>query len=136
MTVVERHEMKIEAEDDVILVRRKVREVALACRFDAFSASAITTATSELARNVWAHAGKGRAVIERLDDDAREGVRAVFEDTGPGIEDVERVLKGGHSTANTMGLGLSGSKRLVDEFAIDSELGRGTKVTIVKWTRY
>ena len=133
----ERHELRIDAEDDIILVRRKVRELAQSCRFDVFAASAITTATSELARNVWAHAGKGVAVVERVtDDDARSGVRAEFADEGPGIDDVERALAGGYSTANTMGLGLSGARRLVDEFSIDSAPGRGTKVIVVKWTPY
>jgi len=136
-SVLERHELRIETEDDVILVRRKVRDLAQASRFDVFAASAITTASSELARNVWGHAGKGLAVIERLsDDDTRLGVRIAFTDEGPGIADVERVLAGGFSTANTMGLGLSGARRLVDEFSIDSAPGRGTTVIVVKWTPY
>jgi len=129
--------MKIETEDDVILVRRKVRDIAQTCGFDVFAASAITTASSELARNVWAHAGKGLAVVERVSDgDARRGVRVDFQDEGPGIGDVQRVLAGGYSTTNTMGLGLSGARRIVDDFAIDTAPGRGTKVTVVKWTPY
>jgi serine/threonine-protein kinase RsbT len=135
-TVVERHEMKIDTEDDIILVRRKVREVAQSCHFDVFAASAVTTAASELARNVWTHAGKGIAVIEQVTDDLRFGVRAKFEDDGPGITDVERALRGGYSTANSMGLGLSGSKRLVDDFSIESAGGRGTKVTFLKWAPF
>jgi serine/threonine-protein kinase RsbT len=135
-TVLERFEMKIDDEDDIILVRRKVRDLALTCKFDAFAASAVTTAASELARNVWAHAGGGIAVIERITDDARFGVRAAFVDEGPGIPDVERVLAGGYSTKNSMGLGLSGSKRLVDEFSIESVVGRGTRIGFVKWTPF
>lgn len=135
-TVLERHEMKIHTEDDIILVRRKVREVAQSCRFDVFGASAVTTAASELARNIWTHAGKGFAVIEKVTDDQNLGVRAVFEDEGPGIADVERALRGGYSTANSMGLGLSGSKRLVDEFSIESRPGHGTKVTFLKWAPF
>jgi serine/threonine-protein kinase RsbT len=132
----ERHEMKIESEDDIVLVRRKVREVALSCNFDVFGASAVTTAASELARNVWVHAGRGHAIVEKLNDEFRLGVRVVLKDEGPGIGDVTLVLAGGFSTAKSMGLGLSGSRRLVDEFSIESVLGAGTVVTFVKWTPY
>ena len=135
-TVLEHYEIKIDCEDDIILVRRKVRDVAQSCKFDVFAASAVTTAASELARNVWTHAGRGIVRIEKVSDDMRLGVRADFADQGPGIADVERALRGGYSTANSMGLGLSGSKRLVDEFSIDSSPGRGTRVTFVKWARY
>ena len=132
----ERHEMRIDAEDDIILVRRKVRELALACKFDVFGASAVTTAASELARNVWVHGGKGLAIIEMVSDDHRTGIRAEFKDQGPGIADIDRVMAGGFSTAKSMGLGLSGSKRLVDEFHIESAPGKGTTVVFVKWNRY
>ncbi len=134
--VAERHEMRIDTEDDIALVRRKVRDMAQACRFDVFLAAAVTTARSELARNVWVHAGKGTVLVERIADDDRLGVRVEFNDDGPGIENIERVLAGGYSTANSMGLGLSGSRRLVDEFSIDSAPGRGTCVKFVKWTSY
>jgi serine/threonine-protein kinase RsbT len=134
--VVEHHEMRIDTEDDIMLVRRKVRELAQTCGFDVFATSAVTTATSELARNVWVHAGKGIALIDKLMDDARLGVRVVFKDEGPGIPDVERVLRGGYSTAKSMGLGLSGSRRLVDEFAVDSQVGHGTTITFTKWAGY
>jgi serine/threonine-protein kinase RsbT len=117
-------------------VRRKVRDLAQECKFDVFAVSAVTTAASELARNVWAHAGRGIAIIELLNDDGRRGVRAEFKDDGPGIPDVDRVLAGGYSTANSMGLGLSGSRRLVDEFSVETTVGRGTKVTFVKWAPY
>jgi serine/threonine-protein kinase RsbT len=136
VSVLEHVQMKIGSEDDIILVRRKVREVAQACGFDVFAVSAVTTAASELARNVWVHAGPGVAIIERLADDLRFGVRVEFNDEGPGIADVERVLAGGYSTAKSMGLGLSGSRRLVDEFSIESAVGRGTKVTFTKWTPF
>jgi anti-sigma regulatory factor (Ser/Thr protein kinase) len=71
-------------------------------------------------RNAWVHAGGGRAIVEELEDDTRHGIRARFEDDGPGIADLPRVLNGGYSTARTMGLGLSGSRRLVDDFEIES----------------
>lgn len=128
--------MKIDVEDDIFLVRRKVRDVAKTCGFDVFATSAVTTAASELARNVWVHAHRGTAIVEKLLDETRLGVRVVFTDEGPGIADVQRVLQGGYSTANSMGLGLSGSRRLVDEFAIESVPGKGTTVRFVKWTPY
>ncbi len=136
VTVLERHEMPIDREDDILLVRRKVRDIAQTCRFDIFATSAITTAASELARNVWVHAGRGVAYVEKLADDNRLGVRLEFTDDGPGIADLERALAGGYSTAKSMGLGLSGSRRLVDEFSIESSAGVGTKVMLVKWTLY
>jgi serine/threonine-protein kinase RsbT len=125
--------MKIDCEDDVLLVRRAVRVLAERCGFDAFATAALTTATSELTRNVWVHAGKGGAVIEELSDGLRVGVRVTFSDQGPGIADINRVLAGGYSTARSMGLGLSGSRRLVDSFELDSAPGRGTRIEIVKW---
>jgi serine/threonine-protein kinase RsbT len=125
--------MRIETEDDVILVRRAVRAVAQSNGFDTFASAALTTATSELTRNVWMHAGKGSAVIEELATEDRVGVRVTFRDEGPGIADIARVMVGGYSTARSMGMGLSGSRRLVDEFDLQSIVGRGTTVEIVKW---
>jgi serine/threonine-protein kinase RsbT len=134
--VLERYELPITREDDVILVRRRVRDLAQVCRFSVFAASAVTTAASELARNVFVHGGGGSAIVEKLEEDARLGIRMVFVDEGPGIAELERALAGGYSTAKSMGLGLSGSRRLVDEFAIETAPGRGTKVTLTKWTLF
>jgi serine/threonine-protein kinase RsbT len=134
--VLERYEMAISVEDDVILVRRRVRDLAQACRFSVFAGSAVTTAASELARNVFVHGGGGKVTIEKLEDDTRLGIRMVFQDEGPGIVELERALAGGYSTARSMGLGLSGSRRLVDDFEIETATGRGTKVTLTKWTLF
>lgn len=128
-----RREMKIASEDDVALVRRAVRALAEAHRFDVFASAAVTTATSELTRNVWVHAHGGVALIEEVFDDKRVGIRVTFRDEGPGIENIDRALAGGYSTAKSMGLGLSGSRRLVDEFHLESVVGRGTCIEIVKW---
>jgi len=136
MDVLAQHLMKLETEDDIILVRRRVRDIAETRKFDAFATAAITTACSELARNVVVHGGKGVACIEEVSNGSLFGVRIVFEDKGPGIPDVDRVLAGGYSTARSMGLGLSGSRRLVDEFALESNVDVGTKVTVVKWKRF
>jgi serine/threonine-protein kinase RsbT len=126
----------IRGEGDIATVRRRVREVAQALGFDAFATAAITTAASELARNVWTHAHGGESVVERVQDGDRRGVRLLFRDRGPGISDLPRVLAGGYSTARSLGLGLSGSRRLVDEFHIESAPGEGTLVQVTKWSRY
>ncbi len=134
--VVAAYELSIDCEDDIILVRRRVREVAQTKKFDSFATAAITTAVSELARNALVHGGKGFAVVEEVSDGHRIGLRIAFVDKGPGIKDIPRALAGGYTTARSMGLGLSGSKRLVDEFELQSALGEGTRVTVTKWKRF
>ena len=136
ITTRERREMPVHSEDDVILVRRAVRALAEQTGFDSFASAALTTAASELTRNIWVHARKGVAILETVENDERVGVRVTFRDEGPGIADIPRVLAGGYSTARSMGLGLSGSKRLVDDFALQSTVGTGTTVEIVKWKSY
>jgi serine/threonine-protein kinase RsbT len=111
-----------------------VRELTKAHKFDQFATAALTTAASELSRNVWVHAKGGLARVAVVRGN-RTGLELSFSDRGPGIADINRVLVGGYSTANSLGLGLSGTKRLVDEFHIESELGRGTTVVIRKWKR-
>ena len=130
------HEMQIDCEDDIIKVRRRVRDIAELRKFDSFATAAITTATSELARNALLHGGKGVARIEEVSDGLRIGIRVVFQDSGPGIADIPRALAGGYTTARSMGLGLSGSRRLVDDFELESARGVGTKVTVTKWKRF
>lgn len=132
--VLSREEMPIRGEDDIVLVRRRVRAIASDQKLDSFATAAVTTATSELTRNALVHGGGGDAVIEQVrGEDGRVGMRVAFRDGGPGIADVERVLRGGYSTARSMGLGLSGSRRLVDELVVESRVGYGTTVTFVKW---
>lgn len=128
--------VRIKSEDDVLELRRRVRDIAVRERFDTFAIAAITTATSELGRNVLVHGKGGEAVIEEVAAGVRKGIRVAFVDEGPGIADIPRVLAGGYSTAKSMGLGLSGSKRLVDEFELLSSVGHGTRVVITKWKRY
>jgi serine/threonine-protein kinase RsbT len=130
-----RHQIDIQSEDDVIRARRKAQGVAQERRFDAFAVAALTTATSELSRNIWRHAQKGSVIIEEIMEDERFGLRIEFCDQGPGIPDIGRVLAGGYSTAGSLGLGLSGSKRLVDHFAIQSSPD-GTRIVIIKWKRH
>ena len=136
MRTLSREQMKIDAEDDVALVRKRVRVLAQQQQLDTFATAALTTATSELTRNVWVHAKKGAVTIEIVSDESRMGIRLTFADEGPGIPDVERVMRGGYSTARSMGLGLSGSKRLVDEFSLETQVGRGTVIKLVKWKAF
>ena len=126
-------EIKIETEDDIVIVRQRVRTLAQEKHFDSFAVAALTTAASELGRNIWAHAGSGIARIEILTHEEKEGIKITFEDHGPGISDIPRVLAGGYSTGKSLGLGLSGTTRLVDDFQIDSQPGKGTTVTVTKW---
>lgn len=125
----------VASEDDIVLARRKVRQLAERLGFDPFTIAAITTATSELCRNIYVHAEKGTTLVEEIAAAGRSGIRAEFRDQGPGIPDIGRVLAGGYSTANSLGLGVSGSKRLVDEFRIETNVGHGTVITVVKWKR-
>jgi serine/threonine-protein kinase RsbT len=134
-SLVFRQERKIDCEEDVVLVRREVRALAEKHGFDAFAVAALTSAVSEFARNIWRHAGKGTAIVSELREPTRSGISVKFRDEGPGIQDVKEAVEGGQDTFRSLGLGLSGSRRLVDEFEIDSAVGRGTVVTIVKWRR-
>lgn len=133
--VLSQREMPITGEPDVAEIRTHVRDVAKGRKFDSFDIAALVTATSELTRNTWIHGGGGIVEIEELFDDGRIGLRLRFVDHGPGIADVDRVLAGGYSTRRSLGLGVSGTRRLVDEFHIDSKPGAGTTVTMTKWTR-
>ncbi|HHO53257.1 MAG TPA: anti-sigma regulatory factor [Deltaproteobacteria bacterium] len=128
--------MQIEAEADVVVVRRRARELAIAQGFDAFAVAAITTAASELSRNVWCHGGGGHALLETVSDAGRVGLRLRFIDEGPGIADLELALRGGCSTGRSLGLGLSGSRRLVDAFHIETSPGEGTTIEVLKWARF
>lgn len=129
-------QLSIQSEADVATVRRRARDLAIAQRFDAFATAAVTTAASELSRNALVHGGGGMAEIETVSGpDGRLGLRIRFVDHGPGMSDVERALRGGWSTGRSLGLGLSGSRRLVDEFLLESAPGQGTRVEVVKWSR-
>ncbi|MCO5169820.1 MAG: anti-sigma regulatory factor [Planctomycetes bacterium] len=133
--VVAREAHPVRSEDDVVLVRRRARELAQRRGFDGFAQAAITTATSEIARNALVHGGGGEATLEELDRAGRAGVRLTCRDQGPGIVDLARALRGGFSATGTLGLGLSGARRLVDEFEVQSAPGEGTTVVLTKWAR-
>lgn len=125
--------MGIQSSADVVLVRQRVRQLAVEMKFGLVDQTKLVTAVSELARNTLDYGGGGTALIEILDEGYRRGLRLTFTDQGPGIPDIELALQDGYTTGNGLGMGLSGAKRLVSEFNIDSTVGKGTTVTITKW---
>ncbi|WP_203985591.1 anti-sigma regulatory factor [Sphaerisporangium rufum] len=128
-------QLSITSNDDVVIVRQKVRAHAIDLGLSLVDQTKVVTAASELARNTLVHAGGGQACIEVVQNGMRRGLRLVFSDNGPGISDLDLALTDGWSSGGGLGLGLSGSRRLVDEFTLDSDPGRGTVVTVTKWTR-
>jgi serine/threonine-protein kinase RsbT len=133
MTSVE--QMAISTGDDVVRVRQLVRVRAQTARLSLVDQTKLVTAASELARNIVTYGGSGMVRVETVTRDSRQGIQATFSDSGPGIPDLELALTDGWTSGNGLGLGLGGARRLVDEFAIDSKVGEGTIVTVVKWTR-
>lgn len=129
-----RGSLPIRTEPDVVLARQTTRQLAVACGLRLIDQTKLITAASELARNAVVYGGGGEMTWEIVDKGLRKGVRLTFSDQGPGIADVDRALTDGWSSGAGMGLGLSGSRRLVDEFTINSAPGQGTLVVIVKWT--
>ena len=128
-------EQPIAADEDVVRVRQLVRNYAQQANLSLVDQTKLVTATSELARNTLIYGGGGLARVEAVNDGRRAGVRAHFHDDGPGIPDTTLALADGWSSGKGLGLGLSGARRLVDEFELDTEVGRGTDVTVVKWKR-
>jgi len=118
---------------DVVLVRQAVRTWAMELGFSLVDQTKMVTAASELARNAVEYGGGGTVLLERIDDGLRRGLRLTFEDRGPGIADIERAMTDGFTTGGGLGLGLSGARRLVNDFAIVSAPGQGTRVTVVRW---
>jgi serine/threonine-protein kinase RsbT len=133
MAVVRTERRSLQRSEDVVAVRQVVREWAVRAGFSLVDQTKIVTAASELARNTVVYGGGGTLELQELNDAARRGVRLVFADRGPGIEDVDAVLKDGYSTGGGLGLGLGGAKRLSSEFEIFSRPGEGTRVSITRW---
>ena len=125
--------VEIAENEDVVVVRQRAREQAHRAGFSLLETTKLVTAASELARNTLEHGGGGYAEIEICTDGIRRGVRMRFVDEGPGIADVEQALKDGFTTGKGLGLGLGGSRRLVSELEIETEVGKGTKITVVRW---
>ncbi|MET9923902.1 MULTISPECIES: anti-sigma regulatory factor [unclassified Streptomyces] len=131
----EPQEQGIAQNDDVVRARQQVRTYAQQCKLSLVDQTKFITAASELARNTLVYGGGGQMRAGLVERDGRRGVAAVFEDSGPGIPDIELALTDGWTSGGGLGLGLSGARRLVDEFELDTEAGRGTTVSIVKWAR-
>lgn len=123
----------IRAQADIVHVRQVVRAWAVDVGFGLVDQTKVVTAASELARNTLEYGGGGTMRMEQLAEGGRRGLRLVFEDRGPGIPDLELALRDGYTTGNGLGLGLSGSRRLVNDFAIHSVAGEGTRVEVTKW---
>ena len=127
--------VQIQADADVLLARQKGRELAKSLRFSGSELTLIATAISEVARNIVTYAKRGQIALRLVSQGRRRGIRVVAQDAGPGIVDIARAMEDGFSTSSSLGLGLPGSRRLMDEFDIVSALGKGTTVTMTKWER-
>ncbi|HEX3472294.1 MAG TPA: anti-sigma regulatory factor [Silvibacterium sp.] len=125
--------VSINSDQDIVTARQKGRSLAIALGFSSGDATLIATAISELARNIVTYARFGEVRLTVIDNSARPGIQLIAHDTGPGIPDIPQALRDGFSTSGSLGLGLPGVKRLVDEFEIVSEVNRGTTVTAKKW---
>jgi serine/threonine-protein kinase RsbT len=132
MSVVHSETIPVASEPDMVAVRRRVREVAAQVGLSLVDQTKLVTAASELARNTLIYGGGGSMLLESLNG-PRLGIRLTFVDNGPGIANVELAMRDGFTTGAGLGLGLGGSKRLVNEFQIDSTLGKGTKVAVTRW---
>lgn len=134
MRAVDVDTLAIRSSEDIVRVRQAVRVRAIGIGMRLVDQTKVVTAASELARNTFQHGGGGVARIEILDHGGRRALRLVFEDSGPGIADLGRAQEDGFSTEDGLGLGLGGARRLSHEFEISSTPGRGTRVTITRWT--
>jgi serine/threonine-protein kinase RsbT len=123
----------IGSDADVVVAREKGRTLAAQCGFSSTDLTVIATAISELARNIVRYAVRGEIILRLIEEDGRRGVEVVATDNGPGIPDVALAMQDGYSTSRSLGLGLPGVRRLMDEFEIASESGMGTTITLRKW---
>ncbi|WP_409319581.1 anti-sigma regulatory factor [Pseudomonas sp. KCJK9016] len=134
MTVRSSGTQSIHIEQDVVLARQTARKLATECGMRLIDLTKLVTAVSELARNTMVYGGGGDMDWQILDDNHKVGLRLTFRDEGPGIADIKLAMTDGWTSGNGLGLGLTGAKRLVDEFELDTAPGKGTRVTITRWT--
>jgi len=127
--------IEVGTDQDVVRVRQLVRTVAVSVKLSLVDQTKLVTAASELARNTLIYGGGGEAVLAELADGRRTGVRVEFRDDGPGIPDLDQAMTDGWTSGSGLGLGLSGARRLVEQFSIDTAPGQGTRVTIASWSR-
>ena len=133
MPVTRTEALEVRSAADVVTVRQIVRKWAIEAGFTLVDQTKMITAASEIARNTIDYGGGGVARLEMLTDGARRGLRVAFEDSGPGIPDIQKALTDHFTTGNGLGLGLGGAKRLVNEFDISSRVGEGTRVVLTRW---
>jgi serine/threonine-protein kinase RsbT len=133
MNVLKREQLPLRNSNDIVIARQRVRQSSISLHFSLVDQTKLVTAASELARNALDHGKGGEMTLEELSNGSRTGLRLTFEDRGPGIADIQQALTDGFTSGSGMGLGLGGSKRLVNEFSIESEVGKGTKVTVARW---
>ena len=127
----------ITEDKDIVTARQRGREMAAKLGFSSTDQISIATAISELARNIVEYAGEGEILVSmvRAQDNGQTGIQIIARDRGPGIPDIGLAMKDGYSTSRSLGLGLPGTRRLMDEFEIDSKIGKGARITIRKWLR-
>ena len=131
---VDRHDaLPIATDDDMVRVRQRVRDWAISLGFSLVDQTKLVTAASELARNTLVYGGGGTLTLEAVTNNGKRGLRLTFEDHGPGIANIDLALKDGYPTGNGLGLGLSGARRLTQDFVITSRPGEGTRVVIARW---
>jgi serine/threonine-protein kinase RsbT len=133
MPAIKTETFSLASESDIVQARQLVRKWAVDGGFSLVDQTKIVTAASELARNTIKYGGGGTMTLESLNEGMRNGLRATFEDKGPGIPDTERALQDGYTTGSGLGLGLGGAKRLSNEFELFSKVGEGTRVIITRW---
>ncbi|MDD1001619.1 Serine/threonine-protein kinase RsbT [Pseudomonas fluorescens] len=134
MTVRSSGTQPIHIEQDVVLARQTARKLATECGMRLIDLTKMVTAVSELARNTMVYGGGGDMDWQILDEDHKVGLRLTFRDEGPGIPDLKLAMTDGWTSGSGMGLGLTGAKRLVEEFELETEPGKGTRITITRWT--
>ncbi|ASF37972.1 MULTISPECIES: anti-sigma regulatory factor [Halobacillus] len=127
--------VNIKKEWDIVGARQLGRDIARKIGFGTVDQARIATAISELARNIYLYAGTGKVCFETLEDMNQKGIRILAIDSGPGIKELSQVMEDGFSTSGGLGAGLPGVKRLMDDFDITSEEGKGTEITVIKWLR-
>jgi serine/threonine-protein kinase RsbT len=135
MTSADELVVPIKADVDVVIARQQARSLISDLHFSGSEQTLIATAISEVARNIVTYAGRGEIVLRIVQRGQQRGLTVVARDRGPGITDIERAMQDGYSTSHGLGLGLPGSKRLMDEFEVVSEVGKGTEITMTKWER-
>lgn len=133
MIVISKESIQIVKEQDVVLFRNRVKEYAAKIGMSVLNQTKLITAASELVRNMLKYANGGVALLEIVSKDRTTGIKLTFSDQGPGIADIKLAMQDGYSTGRSLGVGLPGAKRLVNEFDIKSEVGKGTTVTIIRW---